>query len=265
MESRIMKYTKEMLEDAVANSTSFAGVLRYLNAGLSGSVHGHLKKRIVSYGIDHSHFIHSKGNCGGGTSKKTTEEILILIPNNVTKRNTRRHLLYAMLSSNVEYVCSITDCPNPSPEWRGEKLTLEIDHIDGNWRNCLLDNLRFVCPNCHSQTFSNTRSQAISGHTLDDFYSGVVEKQKIYDAKKSKKCLDCSISIHGKSVRCRGCQNKVPKKNKIEYPALEALISSLKISSYLAVSKELSVSDNAIRKHLRRNGIDPKTLKPLNA
>lgn len=260
-----MKYTKEMLENAVANSTSFAGVLRHLNAGLSGSVHGHLKKRIIAYGIDHSHFVHSKGNGGGGVARKTTEDILVIIPEDITKRNSRRHLMYAMLSSNVPYACNMADCPNPNPEWRGEKLTLEIDHIDGNWRNCLLDNLRFVCPNCHSQTSSNTRSQAISGHTLDDFYSGILEKQKLYNTKNSKKCLDCDTSIHGQSIRCRGCQNKVPKKNKIDYPAIEVLIASLKTSSYLAVSKELGVSDNAIRKYLKRNGIDPKTFQTMNS
>lgn len=29
---------------------------------------------------------------------------------------------------------------------------LEIDHIDGDWENCNLTNLRVLCPNCHSLT-----------------------------------------------------------------------------------------------------------------
>jgi hypothetical protein len=36
--------------------------------------------------------------------------------------------------------------------WQGKKLTLQIDHIDGDVSNANLDNLRVVCPNCHSQT-----------------------------------------------------------------------------------------------------------------
>jgi 5-methylcytosine-specific restriction endonuclease McrA len=34
----------------------------------------------------------------------------------------------------------------------GKPLTLEMDHIDGDYRNNSCDNLRLLCPNCHSQT-----------------------------------------------------------------------------------------------------------------
>jgi hypothetical protein len=38
------------------------------------------------------------------------------------------------------------------PEWNGMFLSLQVDHIDGNGDNNLPDNLRLICPNCHSQT-----------------------------------------------------------------------------------------------------------------
>lgn len=37
-------------------------------------------------------------------------------------------------------------------EWNGQPLSLHVDHIDGNSDNNNLDNLRLLCPNCHSQT-----------------------------------------------------------------------------------------------------------------
>ena len=37
-------------------------------------------------------------------------------------------------------------------DWMGDRLAFELDHIDGNSNNHLLDNLRIICPNCHSQT-----------------------------------------------------------------------------------------------------------------
>ncbi len=37
-------------------------------------------------------------------------------------------------------------------EWLGGRLVLELDHKDGNKKNSSRDNLRFLCPNCHSQT-----------------------------------------------------------------------------------------------------------------
>ena len=37
-------------------------------------------------------------------------------------------------------------------DWNGKRLPMEVDHIDGNIKNNHIDNLRILCPNCHSQT-----------------------------------------------------------------------------------------------------------------
>jgi nitrate reductase cytochrome c-type subunit len=37
-------------------------------------------------------------------------------------------------------------------EWRGNPISLELDHIDGNRKNETRNNLRYLCPNCHAQT-----------------------------------------------------------------------------------------------------------------
>lgn len=46
-------------------------------------------------------------------------------------------------------ICSLCGL---GPEWRGMPLVLQVDHIDGDHLNNLVENLRFICPNCHSQT-----------------------------------------------------------------------------------------------------------------
>ncbi len=42
-------------------------------------------------------------------------------------------------------VCSVSD-------WQGKPITLHVDHKNGDPSNDHPDNLRLICPNCHSQT-----------------------------------------------------------------------------------------------------------------
>ena len=51
------KYTEELLRDAVENSVSIAGVLRYLGVVQSGGMHAHISRSIKRFGIDTSHFM----------------------------------------------------------------------------------------------------------------------------------------------------------------------------------------------------------------
>lgn len=57
-----------------------------------------------------------------------------------------------------DYKCEICGIP----EWNNSKISLELDHIDGNSRNHALHNLRILCPNCHSQTptYRNKRGKS---------------------------------------------------------------------------------------------------------
>ena len=48
----------------------------------------------------------------------------------------------------IQNKCSVCDIE----EWNGKKINMELDHIDGNRTNHKLENLRMLCPNCHSQT-----------------------------------------------------------------------------------------------------------------
>jgi hypothetical protein len=59
-----------------------------------------------------------------------------------------RLLIKRILVEEHGYMCS--ECK--IFEWMGKKLSLEVDHIDGNAGNNAFNNLRLLCPNCHSIT-----------------------------------------------------------------------------------------------------------------
>jgi hypothetical protein len=57
----------------------------------------------------------------------------------------KKRLLKENILENKCSCCGIT-------KWNEKEIALHLDHIDGNNHNHKLDNLRLLCPNCHSQT-----------------------------------------------------------------------------------------------------------------
>jgi hypothetical protein len=151
----MIKYTKELLEEAVQNSSSYAGILRFLGLRQAGGTQAWIIRKVKSFDLDTSHFSmqsHNKGKVS--PARKSAAEILIVLPDG-SHRAKRLQLERALLEVGFEYKCS--ECAL-LPEWNNKSLTLEIDHIDGNWLNNLEENLRFLCPNCHSQQISTNKS-----------------------------------------------------------------------------------------------------------
>jgi 5-methylcytosine-specific restriction endonuclease McrA len=147
-----MKYTREIIEDAVRNSTSYADVMRKLGIKCTGGNHGHIKGVIAKYGINTSHFLGRRTNCGashtGGPARKSAREILTLNnPGSITTKAFQ--LRRALIEIGREYCCA--EC-GLADFWNGKELTLQVDHINGDKHDNRPENLRFLCPNCHSQT-----------------------------------------------------------------------------------------------------------------
>lgn len=156
-----VKYTKARLEHAVKRSRSYAGVLRLLGVKLAGGNQSHLKSRILLYEIDTSHFT-GQGHRKGKASNLRRSAKSILVKQNRERREDAKRLRRALLEIGRRYVCEKCGCDG---QWQNTPLTLHIDHKNGDWTDNTEDNLRFLCPNCHSQT--DTFGRRSSGETVD--------------------------------------------------------------------------------------------------
>jgi hypothetical protein len=147
----VIKYTKEKLQEAVLASFSVSQVIRYFGLKLTGGTHSHISKKIKTFEIDTSHFLGKATNCGdthkGGLSKRDAKQVLVKSDKNYREKHSYLHK--SLIEIGREYKCEFCSCDGT---WNGDKITLQIDHIDGDWSNNLSENLRFLCPNCHSQT-----------------------------------------------------------------------------------------------------------------
>ncbi|MFE1776333.1 HNH endonuclease signature motif containing protein [Streptomyces sp. NPDC059008] len=148
-----VKWTKEVLEAAVSASTNMCEVLRHLGLEVVGGHHTHISRRIKAYGIDTSHFtpVVRTPRMRHNRRRRTPEEILVEDRSANATRLPNARLKRAMRELGVDERCALCGI---EPIWLGEPLPLEVDHIDGNWRDSRIGNLRFLCPNCHSTTDS---------------------------------------------------------------------------------------------------------------
>jgi 5-methylcytosine-specific restriction endonuclease McrA len=146
--SLVWDISKEQLIEIVKQSSSISAILSYFNLLNKGSNYRTLKQRLEEDGIDYSHIkLGLSSNRGRNFIRKKLPLETILIEHSTFNRN---HLKVRLIKEGVLknecYECG------QQPIWNGKPLSLQLDHINGISDDNRIENLRILCPHCHSQT-----------------------------------------------------------------------------------------------------------------
>jgi hypothetical protein len=106
-------------------------------ASLSKRTRDKIKKRIYSLDLDTSHFKYPE--------RKTIKQLCV-----VNGKYHRGGLKRRLIKENI--LKEICDSCGQLPMHNNKVLVLQLDHINGNNKDNRIENLRLLCPNCHSQT-----------------------------------------------------------------------------------------------------------------
>ncbi|MFJ4864976.1 MULTISPECIES: HNH endonuclease [unclassified Streptomyces] len=142
------RWTRDVLAEAVAASTNMCEVLRRLGLDVVGGHHTHISRRVKAFGIDTSHFV-LPSRAGRPKVRRTPDTVLVRQEDPQARRTQSSHLKQALTAIGIPEACRLCGV---EAVWQGRPLPLEVDHIDGDWRNNRPENLRLLCPNCHSAT-----------------------------------------------------------------------------------------------------------------
>lgn len=234
--SKIWFLGRKELQSLLDSSSSIAEVIEKIGLDPYNGNHKTLNQRIKEENFDLSKLEENrilKNKQRGFESRISLDNVLI-------KNSTynRSHLKKRLVENNLlEYKCSSCGVIDM---WNNKPISLQLDHINGINNDNRLENLRFLCPNCHSQT---------------ETYCGK-HRKKIYN------CLDCGKEIRKNSQRCNKCSSILNNKNQRKFEVSKEELTQL-INQYpmTTIGKMFNVSDNAVRKRCKTLGIDLKAGK----
>ena len=128
--------------------SNYTDVLRELGLRPAGGNHATMKRHAARLSVDTSHFTDERRVRGlrvlHERRRRTDAEVLrdgSVVGTTVLRRTALRRL--------TPHRCATC---NNAGEWQGRPLTLQLDHANGRYDDNRLENLRWLCPNCHSQT-----------------------------------------------------------------------------------------------------------------
>ena len=209
MNNKIYELSEDEFISLIRNSNNKAEVLFKLGYSVKGNSWGYtlLRKRMEELHLNGTEF---KGR--SGFKDKVNESLKLENVDKILCENsphTRAVIRRFVLKNNlIPYKCS---CCGNEGMWLDKPLSLQLDHINGNCSDHRLENLRWLCPNCHVQTSTHGSKNEASTRIakqynitpelkelIIDKYKELGSQQKVSDALNiSKNAIKQILSEEG--------------------------------------------------------------------
>jgi len=242
MASRGPRFTEDELREAIGAARSWAESLRLLHYRSAGGNWKTLQKYAALWGISTDHFDPDAARREALWKPARPLESILVEGSSYSRNDLKRRLFLEGIKNRECEICGQGEI------WRGRRMALILDHINGVPDDNRLDNLRIVCPNCAA--------------TFPTHCGG---KNRV--APLPRPCLHCGEEFFPNFRNQRYCSRACgsrwdrtgvlkgvarPESRRVERPPYERLVCELEATSYLAVGRKYGVSDNAIRKWVRQ-------------
>jgi hypothetical protein len=217
---------------------SYAEALRKMGMCASGGAAATLRKWLARWGISTEHFDPYAHQRGPRTARRIPLEEVMVENSTFNRGHLKKRLYEEGLKQPWCELCGQGEI------WRNRRMSLILDHVNGNGRDHRLQNLRIVCPNCAA--------------TLDTHCGRNV---RLIDLRT---CAMCASKFRPRAVGQRFCslycgqhherpeqRTPRPRTRKVTRPTYDQLKVDLSHMSWVAVGRKYGVSDNAVRKWVR--------------